>query len=98
MKEADDPRAMARNLLHSAHERAVLRVNRNYKTAIPHYYQGAIQLLLPLCLVSASKAELALTVTRHGNQYRGGTVLTLTWRITTLGSSRSPILSGCSPK
>ena len=75
--EADDPQAMARNLLHSAQERAVQRVNRNYKTAIPHYYQGSIQLLLPLCLVSASKADLALTVTRHGDQYRGGTVLTL---------------------
>lgn len=75
--EADDPPAMARNLLHSAQERAVQRVNRNYKTAIPHYYQGSIQLLLPLCLVSASKADLALTVTRHGDQYRGGTILTL---------------------
>jgi cold shock CspA family protein len=75
--EADDPRAMARNLLHSAQDRAVQRVNRNYKTAIPHYYQGSIQLLLPLCLGSASKADLALTVTRHGDQYRGGTVLTL---------------------
>ncbi len=75
--EAEDPQAMARNLLHSAQERAVQRVNRNYKTAIPHYYQGSIQLLLPLCLVSASKADLALTVTRHGDQYRGGTVLTL---------------------
>ena len=75
--EAEDPEAMARNLLHSAQERAVQRVNRNYKTAIPHYYQGSIQLLLPLCLVSASKADLALTVTRYGDQYRGGTVLTL---------------------
>ena len=75
--EAEDPQAMARNLLHSAQERAVQRVNRNYKTAIPHYYQSSIQLLLPLCLVSASKADLALTVTRHGDQYRGGTVLTL---------------------
>lgn len=75
--EADDPPAMARNLLHSAQERAVQRVNRNYKTAIPHYYQGSIQLLLPLCLVSANTADLALTVTRYGDQYRGGTVLTL---------------------
>ena len=37
------------NLLQGAIDNARQRVRRNYKTAIPQYYRGQVQLLLPLC-------------------------------------------------
>lgn len=53
------------------------RVNRNYKTAVPQYYRGQVQLLLPLCLSAPGSADLALVVTRHPEFYRASTCLTL---------------------
>ena len=58
-------------------EDAKKRVRRNYKTAIPQYYDGKIQLLLPLCLTSKTDADLALVVERGNNVYRASTCLTL---------------------
>ena len=65
------------NLVKGAIDTASERVKRNYKTAIPQYYQGAIQLLLPLTLTDPSKADLALVVERFTDFYRGATCLTL---------------------
>lgn len=53
------------------------RVRRNYKTAIPQYYNGKLQLLLPLCLTSKMSADLALVVEKENNIYRASTCLTL---------------------
>jgi len=53
------------------------RVRRNYKTAIPQFYRGRIQLLLPLCISSPSRADLALVVEEHNSFYRASTCLTL---------------------
>ena len=53
------------------------RVRGSYKTAIPQYYRGQIQLLLPLCLLSPQRADLALVVERHETFYRAATCLTL---------------------
>lgn len=53
------------------------RVRRNYKTAVPQYYKGKIQLLLPLCLSRPSVADLALVIDDHGAFYRASTCLTL---------------------
>lgn len=66
-----------RNALEGAYKNAINRVRRNYKTAIPQYYQGKLQLLLPLCLSDPSVAELALVVSREGEVYIGSTVLPL---------------------
>ena len=56
-------------------------INANYKTAVPQYYKGRIQLLLPLYLTSsnAPTPDLALVVSKNkdGNQYLGHTCLTL---------------------
>lgn len=65
------------NLVKGAIDTASERVKRNYKTAIPQYYQGTIQLLLPLTLLDPSKADLALVVERFPDFYRGATCLTL---------------------
>ena len=53
------------------------KVSSNYKLAIPQYYEGKIQLLLPLCLEDDETPSLALTVTKVGNFYQGHTCLTL---------------------
>lgn len=53
------------------------RVKRNYKTAIPQYYRGGIQLLLPLCIGSSNQADLAIVVENMGTFYRASTCLTL---------------------
>jgi hypothetical protein len=53
--------------LKGAMDNAKERVRRNYKTAIPQYYRGRIQVLLPLCITNARTADLALVVEDHGN-------------------------------
>ena len=58
-------------------DNAIERVRRNYKTAIPQYYRGKIQLLLPLCLGSPQRADLAIVAEDHGSFYRASTCLTL---------------------
>jgi len=63
--------------LKCALDNAMQRVRRNYKTAIPQYYQGNIQLLLPMCLGAPSKADMALVVANYGEFYRASTCLTL---------------------
>lgn len=66
-------------LFDGAIKRAKLMIDANYKTAVPQYYKGKIQLLIPICLVSENVPDLALVVSksRAGNQYLGHTCLTL---------------------
>jgi cold shock CspA family protein len=71
---------LARQALIAARTMTQKRVFRNYKTAVPQFHRGAVQLLLPLCLMSPGRADLALVVSRKSTedrQYRGETVLTL---------------------
>lgn len=65
------------NILKGSIESAVERAKRNYKTAIPQYYDGTIQLLLPLSLTDPKKADLALVVEKFTGFYRASTCLTL---------------------
>lgn len=65
------------SLLEGTINDAKRRVRRNYKTAIPQYYNGKLQLLLPLCLTSKMPADLALVVEKENNIYRASTCLTL---------------------
>lgn len=66
-------------LFDGAIKRAKHMIDANYKTAVPQYYRGRIQLLIPICLVSESIPDLALVVSKNdtGNQYLGHTCLTL---------------------
>lgn len=68
---------MIKNLLDGTINDAKKRLKRNYKTAIPQYYNGSIQLLLPICLMSKSKADLALVIEKCEESYRASTCLTL---------------------
>jgi len=63
--------------INRALELATKRARRNYKTAIPHFYDNKIQFLLPLCITSKIDADLALVVNRDENSYVAHTVLTL---------------------
>ncbi len=59
-------------LLRRAFEGAVVEAARraaaNYTLAVPQFYGGRIQLLLPLCL-TGDKPELALTIQREDGFY-----------------------------
>lgn len=71
---------MATNALLGAIQTLKEKIRRNYKIAIPHWYDHKIQLLLPLILTGdESRADLALVVDKdkNRNMYRGKTVLTL---------------------
>ena len=63
--------------LKGALDNARERVRRNYKTAIPQYYKGRIQILLPLCISNPVAADLAMVVEDHSAFYRASTCLTL---------------------
>ena len=63
--------------LEGAIDHAINRVDRNYKTAIPQFYKGRIQLLLPLCMKARERADLALVVYRKDDVYLASTCLTL---------------------
>lgn len=65
------------NILNGALDSMKKKVSANYKLAIPQYYDGKIQLLLPLCLMSDDKPDIALAVTKKENSYQGHTCLTL---------------------
>ena len=65
------------NIINGALETMKKRVSANYKLAIPQYYEGKIQLLLPLCLMSDNKPDAAIAVTKKNGCYQGHTCLTL---------------------
>lgn len=64
-------------LLQGTIDDAKRRIKRNYKTAVPQYYAGRLQLLLPLCLTSKANADLALVIEKENGVYRASTCLTL---------------------
>lgn len=65
------------NVLNGAIDTMKKRISSNYKLAIPQYYEGKIQLLLPLCLMSDDKPDVAIAVTKKDTCYQGHTCLTL---------------------
>ena len=69
-----------RRQLHGAIDDVIKKVKTNYKIAIPQYFSGKIQLLLPLCLTSGSpNPDLALVIDKISGQdiYSAKTCLTL---------------------
>lgn len=70
------------NRMKDAVDLSIKRVSWNFKTAVPQYYPRVkkLQLLLPICLASDDKPDLALAVERTASgNYLGHTVLTLDW-------------------
>lgn len=73
----DNSEFMLQTLVKGALDNAKIRVRRNYKAAIPLYYKGKVNLMLPLCLAQPDKADLALVVEKMEIFYRAATCLTL---------------------
>lgn len=65
------------NIINGALDTMKKKISANYKLAIPQYYEGTIQLLLPLCLMSDDKPDVAIAVTKKNSCYQGHTCLTL---------------------
>jgi hypothetical protein len=65
------------NILQGTINDAKKRIKRNYKTAIPQFFKGKLQLLIPLCLLAKAKADLALVIEKENSIYRASTCLTL---------------------
>lgn len=65
-------------LFNGAIEIATKRIDANYKTAVPQYFKGKIQLLVPLFLTNPTSPDLALVVTKDSDnkRYLGHTCLT----------------------
>jgi hypothetical protein len=73
-------RDIARDL-ERARDLTCKRVSWNFKTAIPQYYTKThqLQLLLPLCLMSEHRVDVALAVERTESGYLGHTIFPLDW-------------------
>ena len=71
--------SMAYSLFNGALATAKRMLEANYKTAVPQFYRGKIQLLVPICLQNQNVPDLALTCakTDDGASYLGCTCLTL---------------------
>ena len=68
-----------RNALDGAMKHSICLSCRSYRIAVPQFYRGRIQLLLPLYLRDTARPDLALTLERHGKWYRAATVLYPDW-------------------
>lgn len=58
-------------------EYAKIRIKENYKSAVPQYFNGKIQFLIPISLGDPSVVDLSLAVGKDGGIYTGHTCLTL---------------------
>lgn len=57
---------------------AIKKVEANYKTAVPQYYDGRIQFLLPLSLSGdLETVDVVMAISKINGFYRGNTCLTL---------------------
>lgn len=74
-----DNRTLAISAIQGSIQLLKEKVLRNYKLAIPHWYEGKIQLLLPLNITSEQEADLALVADkdRARHIYRIRTLLTM---------------------
>lgn len=66
--------ALLRSSFEGAVEVARRRAAANYTVAVPQFYNGRLQLLLPLCL-TGDEPELALAIERVGGHYAARTCL-----------------------
>ncbi len=71
--------ALARNAVEGAIRQLKERLKRNYKLAVPHWYNGRIQLLLPLCITDDNIADVALVAEKDAprKKYMIRTVLSM---------------------
>lgn len=78
-ESADEVPFATRNALEGAMKHSVRLAQRTYRVAVPQFYHGRIQLLLPIYLRDPRRPDLALTLEKHGEWYRAATVLYPDW-------------------
>lgn len=64
-------------LLEGAIKIAKKKIERNYKTAVPQFFDNKIQFLIPLCLLDPQKPDIAIAISKDTNYYYGATCLTM---------------------
>ncbi|WP_332238632.1 DUF3825 domain-containing protein [Sporolactobacillus sp. KGMB 08714] len=64
-------------IINGALDVAKRKIEVNYKTAVPQYYDGEVQFLIPLCLLNTKDVDVALVVKDYGQNYFGKTCFTL---------------------
>ena len=71
--------ALARNAVEGAIQQLKERLKRNYKLAVPHWYNDKVQLLLPLSITDDMVADIALVAEKDAarNKYMIRTALTM---------------------
>jgi hypothetical protein len=76
LRESDK---LARHAIEGAIKELRERLRRNYKLAVPHWYDDKVQLLLPLAITDDSKADFALVADKDKDRrkYLVRTILTL---------------------
>ena len=69
---------VCQSLIAASIDKTKKRIQANYKTVVPQWYKGRIQLLIPLYLTSGDKPDLALVLSKNEatRQYLGHTCLT----------------------
>jgi hypothetical protein len=74
-----DNRTLAISAIQGSMQLLKQKIARNYKIAIPHWYENKIQILLPLNLTNEQEADLALVADKDkaSKIYRIRTVLTM---------------------
>lgn len=70
---------MCRNAISGSIDTVRKRIQSNYKTVVPQWYNKKIQLLAPLYITNPEKPDLALvlSLSDDGSQYYGHTCLTM---------------------
>lgn len=64
--------------LKGAVDRTKMMIRSNYKLAVPQYFHGKIQLLIPLYLeYGLERPSVALAIEQHNSHYLASTILTL---------------------
>lgn len=76
MFRAPAQRELLINVFNGAVNVAKKKVAANYRLAIPQFYEGTVQLLIPLCL-AGQQVDAALVIYREGEIYQGRTCLTI---------------------
>ncbi|MDG4560367.1 MAG: DUF3825 domain-containing protein [Candidatus Competibacter sp.] len=71
--------ALARNAVEGAIRQLKERLKRNYKLAVPHWYNEKVQLLLPLSITDDNSADVALVAEKDSarKKYMVRTILTM---------------------
>jgi len=75
--QSPENRVLASNAFKGAVVTAKKRLLANYRLAVPQYYEGSVQLLVPICLEDESRADVSLVIYRQDNIYQGRTCLSL---------------------